>query len=405
MTKTLPDNLTVRPATAAEIEGIVALNTTVHDATVGELARQLMTVHPHMSPSDFWVGVTPAGQVVSSQCLIPGHLRLGQTIVPYCEVGLVGTLEPWRGKGLASAMMAACHADLARRGALLTLIAGIPYFYRRYGYEYSVPLDAHHLLDLDQAPADSDGFTFRLAEPRDAERLNCWRNEVSAELDLASTRDEAIWRYQLADSQGSGYEAETWLVDRGDETLGYARVFFHGFGQGLILGQASHLPEGADLAVLAHARRLAIARGKPHLRLDLPASHPLVLTANALGARCESCYAWQVRVADPVALLSALAPELERRAAGLTAVVHLGLYGPTVAIELVDGRVTRVGPPVGEPDHHLHLPPPLLAPLALGYRTLPKIREFYLDAYVARGEAAVFEQLFPALTAWVEPVY
>ena len=205
MTSQHNSQIEVRPAGVADREGIVALNSVIHEPNVGELARQLMTLHPTMRTEDFWVGATPDGQVVSSQCLIPGHLRLGEVVLPYCEVGLVGTLEPWRGQGLASAMMAGCHADLRRRGALLTLIAGIPYFYRRYGYEYAIPLDAHHLLELDQAPAEADGFAFRLATASDAERLTCWRDESVAELGLASLRSPAIWRYQLADSAGSGY--------------------------------------------------------------------------------------------------------------------------------------------------------------------------------------------------------
>ncbi|HAZ27685.1 TPA: hypothetical protein DCY67_03570 [Candidatus Acetothermia bacterium] len=68
------------------------------------------------------------------------------------ELGLVGTLDEWRGRGLQRRMVAYFRERMAERGAVLSIIQGIPGFYRQFGYVYAIPLEGGLVLAPRQVP-------------------------------------------------------------------------------------------------------------------------------------------------------------------------------------------------------------------------------------------------------------
>ena len=139
-------------------------------------------------------------------------------------------------------------------------------------------------------------------------------------------------RYLLAHTAGTAMEADTWVIaGPGGEVIGYWRVPSEGFGDGLIVSEASQLPYQAAQAALRHLKSLAQTRGKPYIRLATPAESSLWRTAQAWGAQDNGHYEWQLRIVDVPRLLRHLAPVLEQRLAdspfaGLTENVLLNLY-------------------------------------------------------------------------------
>ena len=56
------------------------------------------------------------------------------------QVELVATDRAYEGRGLVRALMGWAHDRSARRGHLVQVMIGIPYFYRLFGYQYSIVL-------------------------------------------------------------------------------------------------------------------------------------------------------------------------------------------------------------------------------------------------------------------------
>jgi predicted N-acetyltransferase YhbS len=302
---------------------------------------------------------------------------------------------------------------LRERGCLLSHIQGIPYFYRQFGYEYALPLEGGLRLELRHIPAPPDaGFTFRLAAPKDVPHLSRLYNETVQDLAIHAPRDEAAWHYLLVHAKDTDTACERWIVqDTDGHAVGYVGVQRYPFGEELTASEVSSLSFEAALAVLHHLKELASEREKPGLRLNLPAGCALMGLARALGAHDLGTYSWQIHVPDPVALVRALTPVLERRVAaspfaGLTHDLEVSLYREGLLLRFAGGmllEVADVHPAQGEVV--LRCPPLQFVPLVLGYRTWKELRATYPDVSVPPTWRLLVDTLFPRVTSFLYTIY
>jgi predicted N-acetyltransferase YhbS len=396
-----------------DVERVAEFNGTVHGSGVAPMTRNLFVHHPHTRGGDLvFVEDERSGQVVSSLCLIPWTWRYEDVDIPTGEMGIVGTLEAYRHRGLVRVQVDYFKRRLRERGCLLSHIQGIPYYYRQFGYEYALPLEGGLRLETHHVPTPpGERFTFRLATRDDLPALMRLYDEAAQDLAIRAVRDEAIWRYLLTRTDGTETEGENWLIeDTGGHLAGYMRIPKHHFGQELVVSEASRLGFDAALAALDHLKTLAVARDRPGIRLNLPADCTLMRLARSLDAHDLGTYAWQIHVPDAGALLSALTPMLERRVAGspfagLTRHVRLGLYRNTLVLRFSAGRLTEVVSLGATGDEPIRLPPLQFIPLVLGYRTIEELRATYPDVRVAPAWRLLADTLFPKVASFIYTIY
>jgi predicted N-acetyltransferase YhbS len=413
--RNLDDGLVLRAVSNSnDVERVAAFDALIHGAGTEATWQTWMRSHPAADAARWlFVEEQATRRVVASLCLLPWRLRFGGVELRAAEMGVVGTLEDYRGRGLQRVLATRFDELLQDEGYLLSHIQGIPYFYRQFGYEYAAPLEAWWRLELHRLAALSAaaGFTCRPATPDDVPMLTTLYDEAARSLDLSTVRHIATWEYLLGPALGTETAAETWLViDEAGMPIGYFRVAQHGFGEGLIVAEASQLHVDAALASLMTIRDLARERGKPFVRLNLPASTPLVTVARGLGAYDGGAYAWQIRLPDPPALLRTLTPILEQRLkagpyASLSRNVVIDLYRQAIVLRFQAGRLTAVDEAIPGTPADLRLPPPLLAPVLLGHRTLDEIAHMYPDASAPGPARPLVEALFPKLNVWLYPPY
>jgi hypothetical protein len=397
-----------------DVERVAAFDALIHGAGSEPTWRAWMSAHPHIDRAG-WLLIEEqaSARVVASLCLIPWRIQYGGVELRSAEMGVVGSLEAYRGRGLQRALNQRFTELLHEGGYDLSHIQGIPYFYRQFGYEYALPLEVWWRLELHMVPAapPAAGYTCRPAELADLPTLVRCYDEAAAALDIAALRDEPGWRYLLGPALDTETAAETWLVCAPDGSpAGYFRVARQGFGEGLIIAEASLLNPAAALAALATARQLTLERAKPFVRLNLPAETPLVTVARSLGAHDGHAYGWQIRLPNPAALLTKLAPVFERRLAassyaGLNHDLVLELYRQRLVLRFVDGQLRAVAPAAPHAPADLNLPPLLLAPLLLGHRNLAEIAPMYPDAFAPGASRPLIDLLFPKLRGWLYMPY
>jgi hypothetical protein len=403
-------------STAKDVDRLAAFNRQVHGAGVDTMARELILHHPDTRP-EHWLFVqdSATGQVVSSLCLIPWNWRYGQVELKAGEAGLVGTLANYRRRGLVRAQMLR-HAQLLQLGGFdLSHIQGIPYFYRQFGYEYALPLEADWRIEPYRIPSAPAGqvppFRFREATLDDVATLERMYQRAAEGLDVSALRSTDTWRYLLGPSLHTEMAADTWLVtDPSEQPLGYFRIARHGFGEGLIVSEVSSLDSLTALEVLRHLKLLAAERGKPYIRLNVPPNCNLTQTARHLGARDEGSYAWQLRLPDVKTLLSKLGPIFERRVlespfVGLTRNVSLSLYREAFALCFEEGNLVDVGS-LGLAQRGDVLVPPLLAPaLLFGHRSSEELASAHCDVIIKNDCQQLASVLFPRTNAFIYTIY
>lgn len=414
----LGDGLTLRSVTSeADVERLAAFNAQIHGDSVENMTRNLILRHPASRPKHWLFIDDEAGRVTSSLCLIPWTWRYGSVTLRSGELGIVGTLPDYRhGKrSLIAVLMERFNEWLDECEYDLSHIQGIPYYYRRYGYDYALPLEPHLNLELRDVPAapedEAQAFAIRLAGESDVPALNALYDEAARGLDLSAVRDEATWRYLLAHTADTAMEADTWVITGADgQLIGYWRVFREGFGEGLIVSEASQLPHRAAQAALRHLKTLAEQRGKPYIRLAMAANASLARTAQAWGAREAGGYEWQIRIVDVPRFLMRIAPVLAERLAGspfagLTETVLLNLYREAYALRFEDGALRSVECVGFTEEGAIKLPPTLLPKLMLGWKDRHALSAAYPDVRVWGQAGYLLDVLFPPMRSFLYTIY
>ncbi len=398
----------------SDVERIAAFDVQIFGQGVAGFAPALILHHPATRP-EHWLYIEDetTQQIVSTLALIPWEWRYEDVTLKSGEVGIVGTLESYRNQGLVRALMAR-HQELLHEGAFdLSHIQGIGYFYRQFGYEYALPLDAYWNLELRCLPDKpvETRYSFQLAMMQDIPVLMRLYEQAAKRLDISALRDESIWHYLLEYSLATDPGAETWLVlDAAQQPVGYFRIPFHGFGSGLIINETSCLDSETAEAVLVHLKGVAQERNKSHIRLNLPNSNDLVRMAQCFSAHNDGCYPWQIHLVDIAQLLRKLTPVLERRIAasifaGLTRTVCLNLYREAFELCFEKGRLRTINA-IGFSDKgDIKIPPLLLAPLLLGYRSREELSHMFPDIGIHGQFQHLVDVMFPTLESSIFTIY
>ncbi|MFC1713798.1 GNAT family N-acetyltransferase [Candidatus Poribacteria bacterium] len=414
----LGDGLVLKTAASEEdIDRVAECHDIVfgEEENIGEMCRRLFLYHPNTQHSDLiFVEDEKTAEVVSSLCLIPWQWRYENAVLKVGEMGIVGTKEEYRRRGLIRAQADYLKEQLMERGFHLSQIQGIPYFYRQFGYEYTLPLIGGHRVELHQVPDLKEdakpAFTCRLATVEDLPIIKRLYNEAAQDLQINTCRDDAIWKYLWEHSPATETACGCWVVEDVDgSVIGYFRVEKHGFGSGVNVAEVSRLSYEAALTVLRQLKKLAVEREKPYIRLALPKDCALVRTAHYHGANDLGTYAWQIHIPDMAWLLSAIGPALERRLAespfaGLTEEVKLNFYREAVALHFAEGKLKRVQK-LDSGEGSIRIPPRAAVPLVLGYRSREELKNSWPDLGMPSKEAYLIDVLFPRMVSHIYTIY
>jgi hypothetical protein len=360
----------------------------------------LMDGHPTVTPADFLVVEdTATGRPAASLVGLRQDWYLGGVRLPVGQVELVATDPGHRGNRLTELLFTALHERYRADGVTLQMIEGIPYFYRRLGYDYALTDDGAPSVPAASLPTvgsngSGAGLTVRPAGVGDADALAAIDRRLTGDPVLSCPRDAGTWRYEIAGRRAADFARnEVAVLVDGTDVCGYLVHSVQLFGAGELVLFAAACDRPADWAraapaVLAYlgdvGRRYAAAAGQPFtlLRQRLSPLHPLVRSGPAGVPKRPR--GWYMRLTDPVDLLDRLVPVLRERwnAARLRwpePAMTIDTYGRAARLEFTDGELTAVtagrrsADPSIDPQTHAAVPPAALLQLALGYRTVPDV--------------------------------
>jgi hypothetical protein len=236
-------------------------------------------------------------------------------------------------------------------------------------------------------------------------------DRAAQDLEIHVRRDEAEWRYLLGPSKQTEMVADTYLVaDATGQTAAYVRVPHDGFGEGLIVNEASRMSADVARAAIGLVRDLAVARSKPYIRLCLPSSSSLVQVARYLDAHDLGHYAWQIKIVDRASFLRKLAPVFAQRLAdsslcGLSQDICLDLYRKAYELKFQEGRLVAVKSLDVAARGGVRVPPRLFAPLVLGYRAREELAAAHHDFSVSRDWQQLIDVLFCPVSSFLYTIY
>ena len=344
--------------------------------------------------------------------LIPWIINYKGIELSSAELGLVGTLKEYRNKGLIRKLNERFRELVTQEKFEMSQIEGIAYYYKQFGYEYAIPLEPSHVLDLNLIPDDISAiqreYKFREATLEDIPVLIELYDEMTRELEIKALRSEKIWSYILGPSLNFDPTREIWLVlDKNSNVKGYFRATQEGFGEGLILNEASNFSDDMAVAVLKKLKDLCLKHEKPYLRFNNQEDNILVKTAKSLGARDFGHYAWQIYFIDVKNLIEKITPILEQRIkenpiSGLTETVFIDMYREALELKIIKGEIKDINIIESQGDNsHFRIPPNLVIPFFLGYLTREELMRYNHDVSCLQKWENLIDILFPKMKSFL----
>lgn len=432
----LGNGLILRRATAADTEALAAFNAEVHqNERVGAATRDLMSSgHPGCDASDFTVAEdTHAGAIVSALCLASQTWSYGGIEFAVGRPEMVGTHPDYRQRGLIRAQFEVIHQWSSERGHKMQAIAGIPYFYRQFGYEMGLSMGGGQVGYEAQVPKLKQGerepYGVRPATEADLPFIAQMYKQATKRSLVACVRDEALWHYELLGrSTTSPDQSELRVVESAQgERVGFLVHPRHLGGphmwrSTLVVTLYELTPDTSWLAVTPSVIRYLQATGEACARRDqkefaafafgLGTEHPVYQALDRRLPLTQRPYAWYVRVPDLLDFLRHIAPVLERRLAGSALVGHTGelrisFYRDGLRLVLENGRLSAVQQwtPTYSDRGAAGFPDLSFLQLIFGYRALEELEYFFADCWADTDEArALVSTLFPkqASNVWAQ---
>ncbi|MCG8688450.1 MAG: GNAT family N-acetyltransferase [Desulfobacterales bacterium] len=411
------------PETTKDRENICTLlNQVFKPEKVGDLAHTFMHHLPGMDDSNWFTMCDPETcDPVAVFALIPWTWEMDGIQLKVAEMGLVGTRQDHRGKGLMKKLNQEFFSRLKEDKYDLSIIQGIPGFYHNLGYHYAIEFESHIDLPLALIPEANtfESFSFRRAGLEDIDFLMNQDKHYRQANTFCVSRDSKAWEYLLTHSRDTEYGADFWIMETESTPVFYARVPFQGFGHGLILSEVSHdISHDGFVSLVQFLKTQAIEKGKPHIRVNLHPQSPAAQMAISLGATQTRPYAWQVKIPDQTAFLQRITPILEKRLAqsmfkGFSGQLQLNLYTESIDLEFNHGKISIASGQEDETKKVFCIPKDLFPALVLGYRNWNDLQACRPDIFPAnqylRFKPAVepdeagllIDVLFPSSRSWI----
>lgn len=432
----LGDGLLLRWATAADAERVAAFNANIHaDApdrpatSVGAWTADLMSGrHPTVRPTDFTVVEDTIALEEGAPKLVSTLALLSQTwSYDGIEFGvgqpeLVGTLPGYRRRGLIRAQMDAVHSLSASRGELLQGITGIPWYYRKFGYEMTVNLSGSRTLlwgrPKQRELKPNGAYSVRDADVEDIPNLQELYARGVAHSRLRLIRSDANWRYMLT---GQSPQSDTnhsirLVEDEAGQVFGY--FMMEAARNGAYVINEAAVAEGNSLrelglfiaqTLLEESRALASDEPVERIVFGLGEYHPLYQAMGRNLERLDEPYAWYIRVPDVAAFLAHVRPALEARLAASVMAGHSGdlklnFFDSQLKLRFERGKLAAID--AYEPndfyDGDAFFPDLTFLHLLFGHRTLAELNYIRKDCWSRNVEVVVLLGcLFPKQSGYV----
>jgi len=381
------------------------------DAGVDKLAKKLIDCHPKMTLNDFYI-IKEKGRMVSTINLIPATWSIDGVRLKVAEMGLVGTLPEYRGRGLIRKLVNEYHRDVQKQEYDIAVIEGIPYFYRQFGYEYAIPLLEETKIRIDQIPEFGTKIKIRSFAQSDVPKAKRLLEKSQTKYHVRSIRDEAIWKMQQRTNIASDPEPfQSYAVEERGQLVAYFRMREMQKEKQLLLTEITEVDHIEAQAVLGFLKKYGKQHKLEKLSANISYEEPFSHYMESIGAvKSIPTYAWQIRITDYLKIFWKLKPVLEHRLADsmyrrLTETLDFNFRELTIQVIVKDGRITDIKKIDKSKWSPIGLNPLAFIQLVTGYKNRQQLEEAVPDVRIALSYRYLIDILFPKMSSFIHSAY
>jgi len=391
--------------TEEEIEAIINLNMKIHqDEILGTFIRQVFLGYPRKS-ENLWLYIkdNKENKLVSSICLAPLEWQIEDIILPVCEMEFVGTLEQYRGKRFIKILNELYENIMNQNGYILSVITGIPYFYRTLGYEYVSSLDDRITIPASRIPEKKyESINIRKANSNDIPFIESKYTQFHRNFYIFNRFDPECFKFKYLKDQFNSEVRSTYIFDEAGVPNNY-------FSFGLSYDNRNYEIYSPDLnkremiTLLQFIKTMGNYNENDIITLSISEHSPVFRYIISLGGTPVSTYGWQVKIPNLEKFFKLIKKIIENRVKhsefkGLTKAIRISNYIDTIELDFDNGKIKNIeiekeyqNPKITD----LSIPEALLFKLLLGDRNTDEINYIIKDALVNISSKLLIEIMFP----------
>ncbi len=402
--------------TEQDLEDLLEFNSKVHQDSPEELRRVVENLPGFGLSMNYFIRDVDNGMIVSAMNAIPSTWAYEGVPLRILELGWVGTLKEHRGRGLVRALYSHFDSLLEKGKYDVSVIQGIPHYYRQFGYEFILPLGRRVALSPHSIPKIDEGaepsfmkMSVRGAVESDLDEMIRLYDNHNERLLVYSIRSRELWKLQERIKKEFESDFTTMVVEEGGRIDGYFR---YGLRKGakdeyeervLHVNESSVSSYDGVMRVLHFLRQEALQSQACRIELVGPYQNSLCRISQDLGGKTLLWWKFQVRIPDIVRLLRKVSPVLERRLKGtmfhgLTYDLTLNTHRNCYLLRFKKGRISEVqdmGMQETGEKREFRAPPHDLAKLILGDSSIDELNLANIDFLVDGRIRSLVQTLFP----------
>jgi len=411
--------------TDTEIDETVQFNVEIFGESYGKMLRRFLENIPGFeSEMNSFIRDSDSGKIISSLVAFPCNWSYDGITIRNLELVFVGTSEAYRNRGFFSILYEYLDKLLNDGEYDISSVQGIPYFYRKYGYDLVIPesylspivLPIGNIPPLkpEANPAFMD-IVVRTAEDDDIESLMTLFQETNQKLLVSCVRSKELWQIQERLRMELSWKFETLVLEKDGVVDGYFRLIQQGDEESKDLMDALSVNESSIRSYDSMMRALyylkEMAQEKRIGLLKVPGNlySNLGTIAQDYGGTRNLLWKHQLRVPDLTRFLNRIHPVLEKRLKGtlfenLTKEIFLNTYRSCHRLNFVNGLLDPIQDIGSQPPNtygELRFPPDSFIRLMLGDYSISELKKQNVDFIIKRGYETLLETLFPAKESFI----
>ena len=391
---------------------ILELNVAVHGEEIKEYIERIYKEHPKKKDILwFYIEDNSTGQIISSLTFLPLEWRFEGKLLPVCEMGFVGTLKEYRGKGLVGKLNEFYERVMMERGYLLSCLRGIPYYYRRFGYEFILSLDERLSLSPNQIPSkELSHIDIRKASRKDIGYIENQYNSNSNNFLISNNFDTESFYFKFMNDSFNNSRLSAYIIGESGKPEGYFLIGMS-FDNEVYTIITSQLSPPQMIKLLQHLNEYS--KKEQDLNLNVAEFSEFGKYILSIGGKLRSNYSWQIKVPDLKRFFESIKAVLENRVEksefnNLSKTVIISDYKQSIELTFFKGKIEDIKIERGYPDAEkcdVRIPGVMLLKLLLGDRTVDEINYIIKDAILKPSSKKLIEILFPRINSIPDTYY
>ncbi len=397
-----------------ELSRILELNITVHGEHTKTYIENLFLEHPRKEEQLwFYIEENNTNKIVSGLTLLPLEWNIEDLTIMICEMGFVGTLEPHRRRGFIMKLNEIFEKAMAERNYVFSVIRGIPYYYRRFGYEFVFPLDDRIALSRNKIPDDElSNLTIRKANNQDIKLIENLYDEFHEKFYIVNKFDKECFIYRFFREDFNDNRLSTYIIEENGQSVAYFSIGMSYDNKAYTIN-VPRLTYQQMIKTLQFARELNKNKGTIDIELHVRHDSEFGKFIFQLGGVALHRYGWQLKIPNLELFFKSIKPILERRIKNsifqvLSKNLIISNYHDNIELNFINGIITELKQYKGYPDEaecDLRIPGSLLFKLLLSDKSMEELNYIIDDAIVKPSSKLLIDVMFPKKSSYPDTYY